>query len=387
MKRICHTYDFQCQLAPVYPRYPDHDNNETEDYPPLIAQFFYSSTIPIDDPLLVGNVAGSSEAQTTKGQLRPFSPRDNIALEKAWLDLSSPYHGQIHQSLQQGHVLNQPVSSERASLVERIVHTLAKKHAINHVNLRNKAQTSTDSDTPESAASVCCPELKLDIADYLCRFFCSLERTQQSYVDEDNIAQRVVFEINHSTDRFSVRHPSATVPKESQFCENNSRESNETKETPVEETLRNSSPGEQHIAPSPAETSPTRAQTVDRLAAPVADDGLSGKPFVRAQSVGRGRSPQSRDTRHPESFSQHPIRDDFGHGGSPQCGAKSSAAAFANEVLTTPCLDSGDEVAVDVPVGVARLHTVSLPTLQMRPIYWSPVNDMAVVLRATWFYR
>ncbi|KAK0741668.1 DDHD domain-containing protein [Apiosordaria backusii] len=30
---------------------------------------------------------------------------------------------------------------------------------------------------------------------------------------------------------------------------------------------------------------------------------------------------------------------------------------------------------------------VSLPVLQMKPIYWSPVNDIATVVRATWFYR
>ncbi|CAI4212723.1 unnamed protein product [Parascedosporium putredinis] len=41
----------------------------------------------------------------------------------------------------------------------------------------------------------------------------------------------------------------------------------------------------------------------------------------------------------------------------------------------------------EVVVGASRLHTVSLPALEMRPIYWSPVNDRAVVLRATWFYK
>lgn len=30
---------------------------------------------------------------------------------------------------------------------------------------------------------------------------------------------------------------------------------------------------------------------------------------------------------------------------------------------------------------------VTLPALQMKPIYWSPVNDLTTVLRATWFYR
>jgi hypothetical protein len=42
---------------------------------------------------------------------------------------------------------------------------------------------------------------------------------------------------------------------------------------------------------------------------------------------------------------------------------------------------------VDIPVGVSRLHKVCLPALQMEPIYWSPVNDVASVTRGTWFYK
>ncbi|KAG0651325.1 putative phospholipase [Hyphodiscus hymeniophilus] len=42
---------------------------------------------------------------------------------------------------------------------------------------------------------------------------------------------------------------------------------------------------------------------------------------------------------------------------------------------------------VDVPVGASRLHKVCLPALQMEPIYWSPVNDVASVTRGTWFYK
>ncbi|RDI85688.1 hypothetical protein Vi05172_g4396 [Venturia inaequalis] len=40
-----------------------------------------------------------------------------------------------------------------------------------------------------------------------------------------------------------------------------------------------------------------------------------------------------------------------------------------------------------VPVGISRLHEVALPDLQMEPIYWSPVNDIASVVRGTWFYK
>ena len=56
---------------------------------------------------------------------------------------------------------------------------------------------------------------------------------------------------------------------------------------------------------------------------------------------------------------------------------------------TSPAQDDKEipDTTVEVAVGVSRLHMVSLPMLQMKPIYWSPVNDMAVVTRATWFYR
>jgi hypothetical protein len=41
-----------------------------------------------------------------------------------------------------------------------------------------------------------------------------------------------------------------------------------------------------------------------------------------------------------------------------------------------------------VPVGVSRLHQVVMDEAppRMEPIYWRPVNDVAAVLRGTWFY-
>ena len=40
-----------------------------------------------------------------------------------------------------------------------------------------------------------------------------------------------------------------------------------------------------------------------------------------------------------------------------------------------------------VPVGVSKLHLVEMPDLVMKPIYWSPINDQASVIRATWFFQ
>ncbi|KAF2145638.1 uncharacterized protein K452DRAFT_315837 [Aplosporella prunicola CBS 121167] len=39
------------------------------------------------------------------------------------------------------------------------------------------------------------------------------------------------------------------------------------------------------------------------------------------------------------------------------------------------------------PVGISRLHEVVMPGLTMEPIYWSPLNDIAPVIRGTWFYK
>ena len=44
--------------------------------------------------------------------------------------------------------------------------------------------------------------------------------------------------------------------------------------------------------------------------------------------------------------------------------------------------------AASIPVGISRLHIVNLPSLQIKPIYWSPLHDdTAVVCRGTWFYK
>jgi hypothetical protein len=46
-----------------------------------------------------------------------------------------------------------------------------------------------------------------------------------------------------------------------------------------------------------------------------------------------------------------------------------------------------EETDAQVPVGVSRLHNVGFPNMQMVPIYWLPVRDIAPVIRATWFYH
>ena len=105
---------------------------------------------------------------------------------------------------------------------------------------------------------------------------------------------------------------------------------------------------------------------------PMLDDGISGKPFVRVEPT--SRSNRSSGVATPDERALKTLIRGRARGDS-----RASARA-------RPAAEQLDETA-EIPVGISRLHMVSLPELQMKPIYWSPVNDIATVLRATWFYR
>tara|TARA_R110002003_G_scaffold702_18_gene21261 strand:- start:6209 stop:8005 length:1797 start_codon:yes stop_codon:yes gene_type:complete len=48
-----------------------------------------------------------------------------------------------------------------------------------------------------------------------------------------------------------------------------------------------------------------------------------------------------------------------------------------------------DGLSAKVPVGVSRLHHVVMEaeSIRMEPIYWSPLSDVAQIVRGTWFYK
>jgi hypothetical protein len=101
----------------------------------------------------------------------------------------------------------------------------------------------------------------------------------------------------------------------------------------------------------PSRTSSPQPSDQDGSACKPADEGLSN-------SAGNSRRSHERDSTETETIQVHGCK---AHKNSKDC--------------------------VDVPVGISRLHLVQLPALQMKPIYWSPVNDICAVTRGTWFYK
>ncbi|RYP06703.1 hypothetical protein DL764_003005 [Monosporascus ibericus] len=266
-----HNFGPECRLAPVTQPFP---LSEVDDIPPINAQYFYNSPIPIDDPLSASAItATTTDSKASKGNLQPFSRGDNNALERAWLGLASAQRRRNHVQARRSRCPSPSLARANADKLTAIVHDLAVKHAEKHARegpSRETMQPVIDPVDPVSApgttVTLCCRDLLSDVGIALRTSFCAVARRHQKALDREKVAQDVMAEM--------------ATPQEKQ---------------------------------------------------------------IDATDSPRTLLPQSEKEQYHNS--------------------------------------------VDVPVGVSRLHKVSLPALQMKPIYWSPVNDIATVLRATWFYR
>ncbi|QIW99694.1 hypothetical protein AMS68_005212 [Peltaster fructicola] len=122
------------------------------------------------------------------------------------------------------------------------------------------------------------------------------------------------------------------------------------------------------------------SQSIDNLDIPSIAHELpetTGNPFIRAPSRGKtatlSKSKESRTSRPRVQAYDTYIWEDPSH----------LAEHSPAPEIRAPEAGPTDSVAV----GVSRLHQVEMPDLKMTPIYWSPVNDVAAVVRGTWFYQ
>ncbi|OAA55965.1 ddhd [Niveomyces insectorum RCEF 264] len=459
-----HTYGSQCRLAPVPQPKPDA---WLEGVPPSNAQFFYSSPIPIDDPL----AAATTDAKDPKLALRPFSQGDNNALEKAWLGLSAENDRQTHAaSRRRRGSLSASVAQANEQKLAVVVRYLAARHRLKHARQRRNVSAqdgvttaTTVPATVQGAVTslpVCCEQLPVDAADELSAVFCPLARRRQAALSVDRVVQRVMLlgvgsrtaaAVAATEDvRFTPRSVSSSVgsrhelPSSRRFVPlpqasrlgavgNNKRMDDPPQKDAAAAVTASAATaaaeaGSEPQSP-PAEMPPLNDVAVNTTTAtapaassprpPAVDDGISGKPFLRvgtpsnpllslspASSLPKNdmpgseseccfppdhkRSPDAilRESPLPPAAQQQPLatpdQPQDGQGNDPEKDEEASAQA---ELETAANLLHRLKVSAEVAVGISRLHMVDLPSLQMKPIYWSPVNDIASVRRATWFYR
>ncbi|KAI1825180.1 DDHD domain-containing protein [Xylaria intraflava] len=395
-----HNFGPQCRLAPV--KNPFSADPTAPDVPPVAAQFFYSSPIPIDDPLSA--IAVPNDPKSVRAPLQPFSPADNNALEAAWLSLATVEYSRNHDHARRQRSPSPSLAKANTEKLAAIAHSLAVKHIEKHARESSKRDSMPPFDGNSRALDDvvphCCPGLLLDVGLALRSSFCAVARRRQHVLDPETVSQAVMAEMQ------TMRANSfASITEQRGRCSPvistsvNTLANENVESKPGSPALTYGTPDSMSFdQPGSANA---QSQAIGRIptgrkpsvAIPhkssLVDDGISGKPFIR---VG---------TPEPNMFTPPPSLSKTASA----CPTVKSAPAQANTSPTQPDEQEArlppvdgpqsslsrdkqlGERSVDVPVGVSRLHEVTLPALQMKPIYWSPVNDISTVLRATWFYR
>ena len=88
---LVHSFGATCFLHEQYNDFTRRASGVSEEPPKLRAHFFYSSALPIDDPLSPLPAPSTAyQPGHSKVQPRPFSAYDNAALEEAWQGLHGP---------------------------------------------------------------------------------------------------------------------------------------------------------------------------------------------------------------------------------------------------------------------------------------------------------
>jgi hypothetical protein len=119
------------------------------------------------------------------------------------------------------------------------------------------------------------------------------------------------------------------------------------------------------------------------------DAGTTGRPFLKLPSRPTSPQPPLPDKTTRKTENPDPSDDPCADLSSKSCRKRDERDSTEIETLLDhKCKASKNtKEHADVPVGVSRLHKVTLPALQMKPIYWSPLHDVAPVIRGTWFYK
>lgn len=380
MTSLLHSYGQKCRLAPVTQR---DDSNAFDDTPPIASQFFYKSAFAIDGTLSQGPLAGTSDSKGSSSRLRPFAEGDNNALERAWLSMISEEDNKLHREACSRKRLGRSFAEANNTKLAALIRVMAARHFEKHEGDLPGLMASMPESSPENsimAAPACCEELPIDVSSELQNSFCALARKRQASLGLENVVHAVVIELQR---RFHASRPRSGPGNDGEH--GGWAESHNSPRGFVSLDQINMTPKQVVGSPMsqdairPGQLSGAAMSQPEVAVTPVArgppvDDGMSGTPFIRVESPGSGSEPAPISLPHHDSAQVLSLTPDLSKSGDAPDDRGGLEIAYARATK-------------EVAVGISRLHMVSIPALQMKPIYWSPINDVSVVMRATWFYR
>ena len=308
--------------------------------PPIKAQFFYVSSVPIDDPLSPLPPVSSDTKSADSHQPQPFSSRDNAALTEAWQGVEHL----IASSNKIGKELRRPQLAERGRTLGELVRFPRFKG---------------DGKSPTVA---------------------SLSKNDKPAAAITETSDHISIKSLDRPSRTSATSLSLQKLKSPPMTEGDGSVVDETSERASQKKRRRFSPFRKTKVPDEGDAStisPAYLVPTDEDA----DSDISGRPFARTPTLKTvdGQDDKSLVITAAESH----CRKREVSSGSPSSPARSKLHNIFHPHKEEEEGQVKEEKVV-IPVGVSRLHLVEMPDLLMKPIYWNPINDISAVLRGTW---
>ncbi|OOF91606.1 hypothetical protein ASPCADRAFT_154557 [Aspergillus carbonarius ITEM 5010] len=354
-----HTYGSTCLLTEDD---PDPFSWLSQDEPPIVRpQFFYTSALPIDDPLAaLPPPTGGQGSGNDRAPLQPFSVRDNAALEDAWKLLQ--------QTIKQKLTGKSKSQCDPPSTRNPGIDVPGREYPVEPGRKKHKGPHGDATLLGGQKGQIGVPSRSLD--DQLPPNFRLRSRIEAGKADVNNkISRDRSRTLGSSLDDGPISGAALRRKREPPFGDKV-----DVVDFKARELLMNDDTG------GTEGTSPRSY--------PSRDASISGSPFARAP-ISQSHSPLGRSV---ESLSS---RD--GNQEPPiEPPATPKPSGLRTAIRQGPSDEAGgeagessqiDEPQRKVPVGASRLHLVELPSLKMKPIYWSPLHDISNVIRATWFYK
>ncbi|PYI14598.1 hypothetical protein BO99DRAFT_394305 [Aspergillus violaceofuscus CBS 115571] len=337
----------------------------SESPPSVRPQFFYTSPLPIDDPLTaLPPPSGGQGSANAKAPLQPFSVRDHAALEEAWKSLQ--------RTRRESLVTKAKTQEGRASKRNSGILVPGQEPTISPEWKRKMGVSLSSSLEDIQGKQNTGAPLSLD--DKASKTFRGRYKNEFGSPGVEHEGARKRSRTLDANSKENLRPTKVTYKGREPFL----REDIESTGVKPSGVLRT-----EDVAFDSGDSVSSRGNTSR-------DASISGSPFLRApihkpQSL-LGRSVESNSSR--DAIPESPT-DATAHTAAKRSGLRTSIDRGSLEGSDEQLQESVeiDETQWKIPVGASRLHLVELPKLKMKPIYWSPLHDISNVIRATWFYK
>ncbi|PYH75882.1 hypothetical protein BO82DRAFT_297659 [Aspergillus uvarum CBS 121591] len=358
-----HTYGPSCFLSADA---SDPSSWHASESPPKVRpQFFYTSPLPIDDPLTaLPPPSGGQGSANAKAPLQPFSVRDHAALEEAWKSLQ--------RSRRESLVTKAKTQEGRASKRNSGILVPGQEPTISPEWKKKMGVSLSSSLEDIQGKQTTGAPLSLD--DKALKTFRGRYKNEFGSPGVEHEGPRKRSRTLETNTKENLRPTKATYKGREPFR----REDIESTGVKPSGVLRT-----EDVAFDSGDSVSSRGNTSR-------DASISGSPFIRAPSHKPqsllGRSVESNSSR--DAIPESPT-DATAHTAAKRSGLRTSIDRGSLEGSDEQRQESVeiDETQWKIPVGASRLHLVELPKLKMKPIYWSPLHDISNVVRATWFYK